>query len=151
MRHRLTRRKLGRPTDQRKALMRGLVKDLLSHETIRTTEAKAKEARRDAEAMITLGKRGNLHARRQALSFLNDKTVVSQVFDTLAPQADRRAAARRLRRPHRRRSACARPGGRLHNGLLADHRRLRARAERLAAAADRRPARAGGGRIVRPA
>ncbi|MBI4570374.1 MAG: 50S ribosomal protein L17 [Chloroflexi bacterium] len=86
MRHRLTRRKLGRPTDQRKALMRGLVKDLLSHETIRTTEAKAKEARRDAEAMITLGKRGNLHARRQALSFLNDKTVVSKVFDTLAPR-----------------------------------------------------------------
>jgi large subunit ribosomal protein L17 len=82
----MTRRKLGRPTAQRKALMRGLVKDLLSHERIRTTEAKAKETRRDAEAMITLGKRGTLHARRQAISYLNDKDVVAKIFDTLAPR-----------------------------------------------------------------
>jgi large subunit ribosomal protein L17 len=86
MRHRLTRRKLKRPTPQRKALLRNLVKDLLSHEKIRTTEAKAKETRREAEQMITLGKRGDLHARRQALRFLNDKTVVAKVFDELAPR-----------------------------------------------------------------
>ncbi len=86
MRHRIAGRKLNRPTAQRKALLRGLVKDLFLNESIKTTEAKAKEARRPAERMITLGKDGSLHARRQALSFLNDKAVVSKVFDELAPR-----------------------------------------------------------------
>ena len=86
MRHRLGGRKLNRPTAHRKALLRNLVKDLLMHEAIRTTEARAKEARRPAEHMITLGKDGSLHARRQALSFLNDKAVVSKVFDDLGPR-----------------------------------------------------------------
>ncbi|MGB2695083.1 MAG: 50S ribosomal protein L17 [Dehalococcoidia bacterium] len=86
MRHRLTQRKLNRPTPHRKAMLRNLVKDLLTHESIKTTEARAKEARRPAEQMITLGKDGSLHARRQALSFLNDKTIVTKVFDELAPR-----------------------------------------------------------------
>jgi large subunit ribosomal protein L17 len=67
-------------------MLRNLVKDLLAHESLRTTEAKAKEARRSAERMITLGKDGSLHARRLALRFLNDKAVVAKVFDEIAPR-----------------------------------------------------------------
>jgi large subunit ribosomal protein L17 len=86
MRHRIAGRKLNRPTAHRKAMLRNLVKDLLVHESIRTTEPKAKEARRSAERIITLGKDGTLHARRQALRFLNDKSVTSKVFDDIAPR-----------------------------------------------------------------
>ena len=86
MRHRIAGRKLNRPTAHRKALLRNLVKDLLVYESIRTTEAKAKEARRSAERMITLGKDGSLHARRQALRFLNDTYIVAKLFDELAPR-----------------------------------------------------------------
>jgi large subunit ribosomal protein L17 len=86
MRHRVSGRKFSRPTAQRKALLRGLVRDLLLHESIQTTEAKAKEARPTAEKMITLGKDGTLHARRQALAFLNDKKVVSKLFEDVAPR-----------------------------------------------------------------
>jgi large subunit ribosomal protein L17 len=67
-------------------MLRNLVKDLLLHEAIETTEARAKETRRSAERIITLGKDGTLHARRQALSFLNDKRIVSKVFDEIAPR-----------------------------------------------------------------
>lgn len=86
MRHQLSGRKLNRPSAQRKALIRNLVKDLLTHESIKTTEAKAKETRRAAEKVITLGKDGTLHARRQALAFLNDKKVTAKVFDVIAPR-----------------------------------------------------------------
>ncbi len=87
MRHRLGYNKLSRPSGHRKALLRNLVKDLLRYESIRTTEAKAKETRRTAEKMITLGKDGTLHARRQALKFLNDKDLVAeQVLDEVAQQ-----------------------------------------------------------------
>jgi len=86
MKHRITGRKLNRPTPHRKAMLRNLVKDLLTHESIRTTEARAKETRRSAEKIITLGKDGSLHARRQALSFLNDKKVTAKVFDQIAPR-----------------------------------------------------------------
>lgn len=86
MRHRLGGRKLNRPTDQRMALLRGLVKDLVQHERVRTTEAKAREVRSLAEKMITLGKRGDLHSRRQALQFLNDPGSVKKIFDTIAPR-----------------------------------------------------------------
>ena len=90
MRHRLGYNKLSRPSGHRKALLRNLVKDLLRYESIRTTEPKAKEARRSAEKMITLGKDGSLHARRQAFKYLNDKQLVAEVFDELAPRfADR--------------------------------------------------------------
>jgi large subunit ribosomal protein L17 len=77
-------RKLGRPSDQRKAILRNLVTSLLKHGKIETTEARAKEARSIAEKMITLGKRGDLHARRQALAFMNDETVVKNLFEEIA-------------------------------------------------------------------
>jgi len=66
------------------ALYRNLVTDLLRYEKITTTEAKAREARAMAEKMITLGKEGTLHARRQALAFVLDKKVVDKLFDELA-------------------------------------------------------------------
>ena len=84
MAHRIDGRKLGRPTDHRLALFRNLVTDLLQHEKIITTEAKAKEVRGLAEKVITLGKRGDLHSRRQALRFVFGKKVVAKVFDDLA-------------------------------------------------------------------
>jgi large subunit ribosomal protein L17 len=84
MRHRIAGRKLGRPTAQRLALLRNLVTDLLRYEKITTTEPKAKELRRQAEKIITLGKRGDLHARRQAIAYLYDSRVVDKVFDALA-------------------------------------------------------------------
>ena len=97
MRHRVAGRKLSRDTGHRLAMYRNLVTDLLRYEKIVTTEAKAKEARSLAENMITLGKEGNLHARRQALSFISDKKVVKKVFDELAPRyADRQGGYTRL-------------------------------------------------------
>ena len=84
MNHRKTGRKLGRTSAHRKALFRNMVTSLLEHEQIRTTDAKAKELRGVAERMITLGKRGTLHARRQALRTIRSKEVTSKVFDELA-------------------------------------------------------------------
>ena len=90
MAHRIDGRKLGRPTDHRLALFRNLVTDLLRHGKIITTEAKAREVRGLAEKVITLGKRGDLNARRLALRFVYDKKVVAKVFDDLAVRyADR--------------------------------------------------------------
>lgn len=86
MAHRVAGRKLGRATDHRLALFRNLTTDLLKYEKIITTEAKAKEVRGFAERMITLGKKGDLHARRRALGFIYDKKVVEKVFDELAPR-----------------------------------------------------------------
>jgi len=86
MRHRVAGRKLSRPTGHRRALYRNLVTDLLRYEKIVTTEAKAKEVRPLTEKMITLGKQGTLHARRQALSFVLDKDVVDKVFATVGPR-----------------------------------------------------------------
>jgi large subunit ribosomal protein L17 len=65
-------------------MLRNMVTSLLDHEEVRTTDAKAKEVRRVAERMITLGKRGTLHARRQALETLRSKGVAAKLFDTLA-------------------------------------------------------------------
>ncbi len=84
MRHKIAGRKLGRSSGHRKAMYRNLVTDLLNYEKINTTEAKAKEVRGLAEQMITLGKEGGLHSRRQALSFIFDKKVTEKVFDELA-------------------------------------------------------------------
>ena len=90
MHHRIAGRKLGRPTSQRVALLRSLVAELIRHERIRTTEAKAKEARGLAEKLITYGKDGTLHHRRLALSRLPNKEMINKVFDDLAPRyADR--------------------------------------------------------------
>jgi len=84
MRHKIAGRKLGRATGHRRAMFRNLVTDLLNYEKITTTEAKAKEVRGLAEKMITLGKDGELHSRRQALSFIIDKKVAEKVFTELA-------------------------------------------------------------------
>jgi large subunit ribosomal protein L17 len=84
MRHRNAGRKLGRTSAHRIALLRNLVTSLLDHERIETTDAKAKELRRIADRMITLGKRGDLHARRQALRVVQSRDVTSKLFSTLA-------------------------------------------------------------------
>ena len=79
-------RKLGLPTDQRKAMLRNLVTSLLKHGKIETTETRAKETRSIAEKMITLGKRGDLHARRQVLAYVQEELVVKNLFDNVAPK-----------------------------------------------------------------
>jgi len=84
MRHRRQHGKLGRSSAHRKALLRNMVTSLLEHERIETTHAKARELRRVAERMITLGKRGSLHARRQALSVVRSREVTAKVFGELA-------------------------------------------------------------------
>ena len=80
MRHNCAGRKLSRTTSHRKALMRNMVTSLIEHERIETTLAKAKELRIEAERMITLAKKGDLHARRQALAFIQDKQMVYKLF-----------------------------------------------------------------------
>jgi len=86
MRHKVAGRKLGRSSAHRKALYRNLVTDLLNYEKITSTEAKAEEIRSWVERMITLGKEGGLHSRRQALSFILDKRIAEKVFNELAPR-----------------------------------------------------------------
>ena len=91
MRHRQTTATLGRAPAHRKAMLRNMVTDLLRHEKIRTTEAKARVLRPLAERMITLGKRESLHARRHAARVIRDKIVLSKLFDDLAPRYAERA------------------------------------------------------------
>ncbi|WP_066871326.1 50S ribosomal protein L17 [Clostridium mediterraneense] len=79
-------RKLGRPTDQRRAMLRNLVTSFLKHGKIETTVTRAKETRSIAEKMITLGKRGDLHARRQVLAYVTEEDVVKDLFDNIAPK-----------------------------------------------------------------
>ena len=101
-------RKLGRPTDQRKAMLRNLVTSLLENGKIETTITRAKETRSIAEKMITLGKRGDLHARRQALSYITKKEVVVKLFDEIAPQyEDRKGGYTRILRMGPRRGDAA--------------------------------------------
>lgn len=83
MRHRKAGRRLGRTTSHRRAMVRNMVTSLFEHERIFTTTPKAKEVRRVADKMMTLAKRGDLHARRQALAFMQDKGVVAKLFDSL--------------------------------------------------------------------
>lgn len=84
MRHLKAGKKFNRSPSHRRALLRNMVTSLLRHERIETTDPKAKELRRWADWMIGLGKRGTLHARRQALAIIQDEAVVHKVFDTLA-------------------------------------------------------------------
>lgn len=84
MRHLKAGRKLNRTPAHRKALFRNLVTSLIEHEHVHTTDAKAKELRRIADRMITLGKRGTLHARRQALSYVRSQSAVSKLFGEVA-------------------------------------------------------------------
>jgi large subunit ribosomal protein L17 len=86
MRHGKSGRRLGRTTSHREAMFRNLVTSFLNHEKITTTDAKAKEIRSVAEKMITLGKRGDLHALRQAASYIREKSVVTKLFSTIAPR-----------------------------------------------------------------
>ena len=86
MRHRISGRKFDRPSDERKALFRMIVADLMRHERLKTTEAKAKEVRPIAEKMITLGKDGTVNARRQAMAFFDDKDVVKKLFAEIGPR-----------------------------------------------------------------
>ncbi|MCK5322796.1 MAG: 50S ribosomal protein L17 [Desulfobulbaceae bacterium] len=83
MRHRKAGRRLGRTTSHRLAMVRNMVTSLLDHERIVTTTPKAKEVRKVVDKMITLGKRGDLHARRQALTVVQDKRVVAKLFGEL--------------------------------------------------------------------
>jgi large subunit ribosomal protein L17 len=83
-------RKLGRPTDQRRAMLRNLVTSFLKYGKIETTVTRAKETRSLAEKMITLAKRGDLHARRQVLSFVTEEEVVKNLFDNVAPKYSER-------------------------------------------------------------
>ena len=84
MRHLNSGRKLSRNSSHRWAMMRNMVTSLLREEKIQTTDPKAKELRRWVDRVITLGKEGSLHARRQALAIIQDKTVVHKLFDTIA-------------------------------------------------------------------
>ncbi len=97
MRHRVAGRKLSRSTAHRTSLYRNLATDLLRYERITTTEPKAKQVRGVAEKVITLGKEGSLHSRRQAIATLSDKKVVDKVFSELAPRyADRNGGYTRI-------------------------------------------------------
>ena len=91
MRHRKSGRQLSRNSSHRWALMRNLVTALLRDEKIQTTDPKAKELRRWTDSVITLGKEGSLHARRQVLGIVQDKAVVRKLFDTIAPRFKERA------------------------------------------------------------
>jgi large subunit ribosomal protein L17 len=84
MHHGKTGSKLGRTSSHKEAMLRNMVTSIIKHERIRTTDTKAKELRKLAEKMITLGKRGSLHARRQALAVVRDKDMVSKLFGELA-------------------------------------------------------------------
>lgn len=91
MRHNNSGRRLGRKTSHREAMFRNMVTSLLAHERITTTDAKAKEIRSVAEKMITLGKRGDLHAMRLAASYIREKSVVTKLFTSIAPRYIERA------------------------------------------------------------
>lgn len=91
MRHGFKHRLLNRTSSHRKAMFSNMVVSLITHEQIKTTLPKAKELRRFADKMVTLGKRGSIHARRQAFAFLRDDAAVSKLFDTLADRYKDRA------------------------------------------------------------
>lgn len=86
MRHNKSGRRLGRNSSHRAAMMRNMVTSLLEHEKITTTDARAKELRKVVDRMITLGKRGDLHARRQAIKVIQDRKVVGKLFELIAPR-----------------------------------------------------------------
>ncbi|MBQ1383997.1 MAG: 50S ribosomal protein L17 [Firmicutes bacterium] len=83
-------RKLGVKTAHRQSMLRNLVTDLFRYGRIQTTDCRAKEARKEAEKMITLAKRNDLHARRQALAYIKDESVVTKLFDEIAPKYEER-------------------------------------------------------------
>ena len=90
MRHRKSGRRLGRTGSHKKAMFRNMVTSVFEHERIVTTTPKAKEVRKVVDKMITLAKRGDLHAKRQALSFIQSRDVVAKLFDELSGQFEGR-------------------------------------------------------------
>lgn len=96
MRHKVAGRGFGRNTHQRKALLRGLVTSLFEHLKIETTLAKAKEAKKLAERVITLGRKGDLHARRVAISYIPNSKVVAKLFNEIAPKITRSSGYLRI-------------------------------------------------------
>lgn len=86
MRHNKSGKRLGRNSSHRTAMLRNMVTSLIEHEKITTTDARAKELRKLVDRMITLGKRGDLHARRQALSVMRDSKVVAKLFEQVGPR-----------------------------------------------------------------
>ncbi len=86
MYHRIGGRKLGLPSDQRQALLKGLVRSLLTYQTIKTTETRAKEVRSLAEGLITAARVDSVHARRQTRRYLTDETLVHHLFTNIAPE-----------------------------------------------------------------
>jgi large subunit ribosomal protein L17 len=108
MRHKIAGKRLGRTTSHRMAMFRNMVTSLFEHERIVTTVEKAKEVRPIAEKMITLGKRGDLHARRQALSFIRSKDVVDKLFTEIKDKfADRKGGYTRILKTGVRKGDCA--------------------------------------------
>lgn len=94
---RVPRSKLSRRSDQRRALLRALVTSLLEKERVTTTVTRARNAAREAERMITLARRGDLHARRRAMAYLLDEDVAKKLFDVLGPRyADREGGCTRV-------------------------------------------------------
>ena len=90
-------RKLGVDTAHRKSMLRNLVTDLFRYGRIQTTDCRAKETRKEAEKLITLAKRGDLHERRQAMAYIKDEDVVSKLFDEIAPKyAERQGGYTRI-------------------------------------------------------
>jgi large subunit ribosomal protein L17 len=98
MRHQKDRRKLSRSASHRKSLLMNLSTEVIRHERIKTTEAKAKAVKPEVEKLITLGKRGDMHARRQAMSALGqDKFIVYKLFEEIAPRySDRQGGYTRI-------------------------------------------------------
>lgn len=108
MRHKYSGRKLGRTSSHRMAMFRNMVTSLFEHERIVTTTEKAKEARPIAEKMITLAKRGDLHARRQALSFIRSKEIVEKLFTEIKDNfEDRKGGYTRIIKTGVRKGDCA--------------------------------------------
>lgn len=108
MRHKVAGRRLGRTTSHRVAMLRNMVTSLFEHERIVTTVEKAKELRPVAEKMVTLAKRGDLHARRQALSYIRDKGVVDKLFGEIKEKfEDRKGGYTRILRTGVRKGDCA--------------------------------------------
>ena len=108
MRHRKTGRRLGRTSSHREAMVRNMVTSLFEHERIVTTTPKAKEVRKVADKMITLAKRGDLHAKRQAMSFIKSRDVVAKLFGEIQEQlSDRNGGYTRIIQTGTRRGDCA--------------------------------------------
>lgn len=108
MRHKIAGRKLGKTSSHRKAMFRNMATSLFEHERIVTTSEKAKELRPIAEKLITLAKRGDLHARRQALGYIRSKDVVEKLFTQIKDQfEDRKGGYTRIIKTGVRRGDCA--------------------------------------------